>query len=435
MKAKQSLFSHTAATVATGLIIFQIVAGLAIAMNIVFPMAQRSADDLAVLMIFSSRVWQESSPQKRQEIERELNKNHGLKISSVTQSLQETPNNYPYLYFLRIALNKHLLENQHLRLISDANEHFQVEFQQQGTLIHFDFAKSIIGPKPIIALAWTLLAGFLATLLITWILAGRITAPVARLLKAVKRIGQGEKPPKLPETGGSELAELAQAFNQSSQQLQAKRENQTTLLAGISHDLRSPLARMKMVLGVLAEEQSSPMIQKMEGDIAEMDSLIGSQLELARAQEQEAATTTPIKQLLNDLIDGAEAREPGRLTLRISTQCTINVAQVSLRRCLDNLITNALRYSDQAQVEVVCKQYHNAVYISVRDRGPGIPEELMETIFRPFYRVESSRNRSTGGCGLGLAITRQLAETHGWYVAIKARRGGGISAWLIISKM
>ncbi len=434
MKRKYSLFSHTAATVATGLIIFQIVSGLAVAMNIVFPLAQRSANDLAIVLVLSARTWQESSAEKRQDLEQELYKSHGLRISSVTQPLLETPSNYPYLDFLRIALNKSLPENQNLRLISDANEHFQVEFQQQGELIHFDLSKSILGPKPIVALAWTLLAGFLSTLIITWLLAGRITAPIARLLKAVRRIGQGEQPPKLPETGGFELAELAQAFNNSSQQLQARRENQTTLLAGISHDLRSPLARMKMALGVLAEEQSSPMIQRMERDIAEMDSLIDSQLELARAQEQEAAKTTDIKQLLTDVMDGSEAREPGRLTLRIGTQGTINVAQVSLRRCLDNLITNALRYSGEGQVDVVCRQYHNAFCISVRDRGPGIPEDLIENIFRPFFRIESSRNRSTGGCGLGLAITRQLAETHGWHVAIKNRRGGGVSAWLIINR-
>ena len=107
--------------------------------------------------------------------------------------------------------------------------------------------------------------------------------------------------------------------------------------------------------------------------------------------------------LLTDVMDGSEAREPGRLTLRICTQGTINVAQVSLRRCLDNLITNALRYSGQGQVEVVCRQYHNAFYISVRDRGPGIPEDLIENIFRPFFRIESSRNRSTGGCNPWLA--------------------------------
>lgn len=98
------------------------------------------------------------------------------------------------------------------------------------------------------------------------------------------------------------------------------------------------------------------------------------------------------------------------------------------------LIPNALRYSGNEQVEVVCKQYHNVICISVRDRGPGIPKDLIENIFRPFYRIESSRNRSTGGYGLGLAITRQLAETHGWHVAIKNRRGGGVSAWLIINK-
>jgi len=434
VKRKYSLFSHTAATVATGLIIFQIVSGLAIAMNIVFPLAQRSANDLAIILVLSARTWQESSAEKRQNLEQYLYKNHGLKISSVTQPLQEIASHYPYLYFLRKALNKHLANNKSLRLIHDANENFQVEFQQQHELIRFDFSKLALGPRPVIALAWTLFSGFLATLIITWFLAGRITAPIARLVKAVRRMGQGEQPPKLPETGGLELAELAQAFNNSFKQLQARRENQTTLLAGISHDLRSPLARMKMALGVLAEEQSSPMIQRMERDIAEIDLLIGEQLELARAQEKEVAKKTNIKQLLTDLIDAAEAREPGRLKLRLCTQGTINVAQVSLRRCLDNLMTNALRYSGNEQVEVVCKQYHNTTCISVRDRGPGIPKDLIENIFRPFYRIESSRNRSTGGYGLGLAITRQLAETHGWHVAIKNRRGGGVSAWLIINK-
>jgi len=432
MKRKYSLFSRTAATVATGLIIFQLISILAIAMNIVFPLAQRSADDLAALLILSSQTWQASSEQNQQEFALHLLNKHGLKISSTTHPLQENQSNYPYLYFLRTALNSYLPESKHLQLTGNANNNFQVEFLHRGKIIHFDFHKSILGPKPVTALAWTLFAGFLATLIIAGLLARRITAPISRLVKAVRRIGQGEQAAELPETGGSELTELAQAFNQTSQQLHARRENQTVLLAGISHDLRSPLARMKMALGILAEQQSSPMIHKMERDIAEMDALIGSQLELAKAQEQELTKATHINPLLNDLIDGAEAREPGRLTLRTGSQCTINIAQVSLRRCLDNLINNALRYSGQSLVEVTCKQYHSTTYLNVRDRGPGIPEQLIDNIFRPFYRIESSRNRSTGGSGLGLAITRQLAETHGWQVAIKPRRGGGVSAWIII---
>jgi len=125
VKRKYSLFSHTAATVATGLIIFQIVSGLAIAMNIVFPLAQRSADDLAIVLVLSARTWQESSAQKRQDLEQELYKSHGLRISSVTQPLEETRSNYPYLDFLRTALNKYLPENQQLRLISDAMNTFR----------------------------------------------------------------------------------------------------------------------------------------------------------------------------------------------------------------------------------------------------------------------------------------------------------------------
>jgi len=432
MKIKTSLFSRTAVTVAAGLVVFQLVSGIAIALNIIIPLAQRSADDLAIMLVWSARTWHGSSVQQRLEFEQELQTIHGLRVSVVNQPLEESSKTYPYLYFLRIALNKHLPDKQQLRLSADAREHFQVEFQQQGQLIHFDFSNAILGPRPVVALAWTLSAGILATLIITWFLARRITAPVGRLVQAARHIGQGEQPQKLPETGGRELAELAQVFNHTSQQLHARRENQKTLLSGISHDLRSPLARMKMALGLLAEQQSSALVNRMEYDIAEIDTLIGAQLELARAEEQEATEITDIEQLLNDLIDAAEAREPGRLYLRTASRCAISVAPVSLRRCLDNLINNALRYSDQKKVEVICRRFSSAVCISVRDRGPGIAEDQFENVFRPFFRIESSRNRSTGGSGLGLAITRQLAETHGWKVAFKARRGGGLSAWLII---
>jgi two-component system osmolarity sensor histidine kinase EnvZ len=190
---------------------------------------------------------------------------------------------------------------------------------------------------------------------------------------------------------------------------------------------------MKMALGMLTEAFSSPLLIRMERDIAEMDKLIGAQLELARAQEGEKAEKTDVDALLIDLVEAAEAQAPGRLQLRAGGHaCVVMLAPIALRRCIGNLLDNALCYGGEGKIQVVRRRIKGRVFIGVRDHGPGIPPHLAETVFRPFYRVESSRNRTTGGSGLGLAITRQLAETHGWKVALKSRRGGGVCFWLLI---
>jgi two-component system osmolarity sensor histidine kinase EnvZ len=296
-----------------------------------------------------------------------------------------------------------------------------------------EFSKDRITPRPSLALAWIILSGVLATLILAWLLARRVTAPVARLAVAARRITSSGQTTPLPETGCAEFVDLARIFNETARQLQAQRENQTTLLAGVSHDLRSPLARMKMALGMLAEENASPLLFRMERDIAEMDALIGAQLELARAQEGEQPEKTDVDALLEDAVEAAEAQAPGRVQLRAnSTGCMAEIAPVSLRRCIGNLLDNALRYGGEGRIQVVRRRINGRLLIGVRDRGPGIPPHLAEVVFRPFYRLESSRSRITGGSGLGLAITRQLAETQGWKIAIKARRGGGASVWLQI---
>ena len=302
-----------------------------------------------------------------------------------------------------------------------------------GRVLRFSFDKALITPRPSLALAWSAVAGLLVTLILAWLLARRITAPVARLTEAARQIGSGERPPQLPESGEHELAELARIFNQTAAQLAARRENQSTLLAGVSHDLRTPLARLKMALGMLAEERESPLLVRMERDVGEMETLIGAQLELARAQEREAVERIDIDAMLIDLIEATEAQSPGQTRLRASgPACHAAVAPLALRRILGNLLENALRYGGPGRLELVRRCCKGAILIGVRDRGPGIPAALRDAVFRPFFRVDPSRNRSTGGSGLGLAIARQLAETQGWNVALKPRVGGGISAWLAI---
>jgi two-component system osmolarity sensor histidine kinase EnvZ len=432
-KLRSSLFRRTALTVAAGLLVFQIASGAAVFFNLMLPLAHRSSDDLAALLILSARTWVELPVTTRPAFEEELKLSHGMELSEATTPSGDEVGHHPYINLLRASLTARLDPGTALRVTETADGRFHVDIPMAGHVLRFSFAKDLIAPRLSLALVWSVAAGLLVTLVTAWLLARRITAPVARLAEAAHQIGSGERPPRLPESGEHELAELERIFNQTAAQLAARRENQSTLLAGISHDLRTPLARMKMALGMLAEEGTSPLLSRMERDVAEMETLIGAQLELARSQEREAAVATDIDALLNELIEAAEAQSPGQTRLRAdSPNCTAVIAPLALRRIVGNLLDNALRYGGPGRLELVRRHCAGGILIGVRDRGPGIPSDLREAVFRPFFRLDPSRSRATGGSGLGLAIVRQLAETQGWSVAIKPRVGGGASAWLAI---
>lgn len=433
VKTRGSLFRRTALTVAAALLVFQLASGAAMFFNIMMPLAQRSADDLAALLVLSAKTWVELHAATRPAFEAELKRNHGMELSEVSMPAGDDVGHHPYINFLRDALTARLDPGTALHVSESTDGRFHADIPMAHHVLRFSFAKSLIAPRPSYAVAWSVAAGLLITLITAWLLARRITAPVARLAQAAHRIGSGERPPQLPESGEHELAELARIFNQTATQLAARRENQNTLLAGVSHDLRTPLARMKMALGMLAEERTSPLLARMERDVAEMETLIGAQLELARSQEREPATTTDMDALLSELIDAAEAQSPGQTRLRADgPACHAAVAPLALKRIVGNLIDNALRYGRPGRLELVRRRCGRSILIGVRDRGPGIPADQREAVFRPFFRLDPSRNRNTGGSGLGLAIVRQLAETQGWTVAIKPRVGGGVSVWLSI---
>lgn len=433
MKRPKSLFRHTALTVAAGLLVFQLISGAAIFFNLMLPLANRSADDFAALLVLSARTWVELPPVTRPAFEDELRTGHGLDLIEVASPSDDEVGHHPYINFLRSALKSRLKNSDAPRVTERPDGSFHADIPMANHVLRFNFSKDMITPRPSIALAWSLSAGLLVTLMMAWLLARRVTAPILRLAEAARQIGVGERPPQLPEAGEYELAYLARIFNQTAAQLAARRENQSTLLAGISHDLRSPLARLKMALGMLVEERTSPLLTRMEHDIDEMDALIGAQLELARAQEPERLQLINIDTLIIELIEAVQPHSSNIIKFRAHGQpCHIAVAPLALKRILGNFLNNALRYAGQRELMVIRRRCVDSILIGVRDHGPGIPAELREAVFRPFFRLDPSRNRDTGGSGLGLAIARQLSDTQGWRVAIKSRIGGGTSIWLTI---
>lgn len=434
MKARRTLFRRAALTVAAGLAVFQVVAGIAVYTRVLAPLAQRSADDLGAFLVMSARTWAELPPETRPAFAAELAGSHRITLADTPDRHDEEVRHHPYMNLLRDAIARRLEPPEEPRIAELRDGRFHVDIAMGGHALHFTFARDLLPAGPAVALAWIVAAGVLVTLATAWLLARRVTAPVAGLADAARRIGAGEHPARLDESGDRELAELARAFNETAERLAAERANQATLLAGVSHDLRTPLARLKMALGMLAEERDSPFVSRMEGDVAEMDALIGAQLAFARAREREEASEADIDALLAERIAAAEALAPGKVNLRRDGQpCLARVARLAFTRIVANLVGNALAHGGDGRVEIVRRRARGVLFVGVRDRGPGVPAALREAVFRPFYRLEPSRNRATGGSGLGLAIARQLAETHGWRLALKARRGGGTSAWLAIA--
>jgi two-component system osmolarity sensor histidine kinase EnvZ len=193
----------------------------------------------------------------------------------------------------------------------------------------------------------------------------------------------------------------------------------TVLLAGVSHDLRTPLARLRLAVEMLVRKPSPELAAQVEGDVEAMDRLIADVLTLARGFGHEASKQAVVRDLLAELV-GATPGAAGRVEIE-AADITLAVPVGALRRILVNLLENALRYGGGQPVTLRAEATAGGCRIGVLDRGPGIPRAEQEVVFRPFYRLESSRSVSTGGSGLGLAIVRQLAAAQGWEVSLQDR--------------
>ncbi len=428
---RSTLFRSTAITVASALIILQLVIFSASAYYIMLPMAKRSADDLAALMVLSAQTWLELPPQIRPDFELELVEQHNLWLIDSTTSLPDYEHNAVYLILLEQALETRTGKVTRTKVNEFGKTLFWVEFSSGENQISIGFPQDRLGVQSPLALLLIMIATMVLALITAIILARRITRPLQNLAAAARHVGTGSTPGKLAEDGVEELAELAHTFNTMAQQVQALLSNRTTLLAGISHDLRTPLARMRLAVEMLPQDAEPRIIARLNNDIEEMNRLIGEFLAFSRGLEKEAPQQTDLNVLLQELAENVVAEGATVRWLPVQ-QCVRPVGQMALRRIVSNLLGNAARYGVGKEVELKCVCGEDESVISVFDRGPGIPAEEIENIFRPFYRLEHSRSTTTGGSGLGLAIAKQLAEVNGWNIALLPREGGGIEARLVI---
>ena len=425
-----SLSQQNAIRLGLMFVLFEILAALAVVFFLMLPMAHRAASDLAGLIVLSAQTWSELPPETRPAFERELQASHGLFLAAKKPSgAARTSKGGPYLRKFESELTRRAGVAVTLSSEVRAGKIWHwVGIPSGGRLLWAGFSHDRVGPQPLLAGILTLTIGLLLAGIAAWWLARRTVAPLERFELAAAALGRGETPAMLPETGPRELAALAHRFNQLVIQVRELLDARTTLLAGLSHDLRTPLARMRLALEMQERRPDPVWIARLEHDVEEMNTLVRDMLNLARGLGQETTTSVDLTALLHELAE--RSREMGVEVIVRTPKLQLELAPAALRRVLDNYLTNAQRYAGNSEIALKVEINDDVCRIGVLDRGPGIPEDQLETVFRPFHRVESSRNPATGGTGLGLAIVRQLAQANGWRVWLENRQEGGLAAWI-----
>lgn len=251
--------------------------------------------------------------------------------------------------------------------------------------------------------------------------------PLRRLAIAADRFGKGRSFPYSKPEGSTEIRKVAQAFLNMKERLQRQLTQRTEMLAGVSHDLRTPLTRMRLQLAMMPVSSETEGLQK---DVEEMGKMLEGYLTFARGEGLEETCETDINELI---LDATQGRMQLERTVHYTPQVLpmLSVKPQALKRCLMNLINNAARYGHEVWISTSTTP--ESLIICIEDDGPGIPKDKYAEVFQPFFRLDNSRNMATGGVGLGLSIARDIAHTHGGEITLsRSEAHGGLAASLVL---
>jgi two-component system osmolarity sensor histidine kinase EnvZ len=272
-------------------------------------------------------------------------------------------------------------------------------------------------------IAWSV-AGIAIAILATFFIVWRLNRPLADLVRAADRVGGGADPPPVEESGPSEIRAVMSAFNRMQEGLKKSRSDRATFLAGVSHDLRTPLARLRLELEML--DGVEPATRKaMAQDLDDMNAIIDQFMDFMRSEAAEPLSAVNLAELARSCAERA-ARGGARVTCRLEDVPTLMLRPLAMQRAVDNLIGNAAKHAG-GDIEVTLRTDDALVVLSVLDRGPGIPAALVERLKEPFTRSDDARSGSSGA-GLGLAIANRVAALHGGRLDLAPREGGGLEA-------
>jgi two-component system osmolarity sensor histidine kinase EnvZ len=248
--------------------------------------------------------------------------------------------------------------------------------------------------------------------------------PIRRLSEAAERFGKGQDSAGFKPEGATEVRRAAQAFLLMRERINRQIRQRTEMLAGVSHDLRTPLTRMKLQMALMRANG----IEQLQQDVHEMERMVEGYLAFARGEGDEASEYIDLSGLIESIASDARRGGEREISLQLPERCRAEVRPQAMRRCIGNLVGNALRYGNKVAISL--EEVGNNLLVHIDDDGPGIPADKRRDVLRPFVRLEESRNPDTGGVGLGLTIARDVARAHGGDILLNDSPLGGLRATL-----
>lgn len=304
----------------------------------------------------------------------------------------------------------------------------EVRVQLSGGVLNVSLPqRRLFSSTTYIFLIWVFFASTILLIISILFMRNQIR-PIRRLAVAAERFGKGRHVENFKVEGAKEVRQAGQAFLDMKTRLQRQITQRTDMLAGVSHDLRTPLTRLKLQVAMMGD---GPDIYDIKNDINDMEKMIEGYLNFVRGDGREKTALTDIAMMLRDVTISTK-RQGCDVALNLNDiSDSIPLRPTAFKRCLNNILSNAVKYADFVWVTLQ-RTGDNEIYIIIEDNGPGIDSDKFEDVFRPFYRVDSSRNVSTGGVGLGLPITMDIVHTHGGEIWLEKSEHGGLAVHIVL---
>ncbi|HCD26263.1 MAG TPA: two-component sensor histidine kinase [Gammaproteobacteria bacterium] len=413
LRAPASLLGRTNLILAVSASLIVIVSIIALYTFVINPITQRSADDEAALMALSAQTWVELPPSARPYFELELAQNHDLIISEAAQDLPQLVDPSGYISLVHASLIQRL--DSAISLL-DGDELVWLEIPMGGFTLQVGVSAERTDIQPLFVAIIIFGVGAAIVFATSLLIVQRITKPLVKVAKQAERFRGTQEIEPLLEEGPRELVSLTRNFNEMARDISVLLNNRTTLMAGISHDLRTPLTRLRLGLALLPASIDATVIRRFENNLEVMDELISDALRFARGTK-EVATEVDLQAYVKEIVHTFD--HPIEVGFRQPPEMPVRLAANAFARVVANLINNAVKHGERVSVSVFADR------LVVADDGPGIPEDFRQQVFQPFFRIDQSRNPVTGGSGLGLAIVKQLCDAHGWQISIESSPDGG----------
>ena len=394
------------------------------------PRAKQTAEQIVSLVTITRAALAHSAPELRRELLFDLASNEGIRIYPLEPSDRIDPitDGDDFMQSIFPVIQQKMGEDTIISPKVNDMPGFWISFQLEEDDVYWlrldnGRLKGISGLRwlgwgGVVLLLSLLGAGFISRLL---------NEPLARLAYAARSMANGKSPGPLPEKGVTEIREANHSFNQMVKDLERVDSDRTEILAGISHDLRTPLTRMRLELEMSSLSEESK--EGMQSDLVQMDAIVGQFLDYARLNSPANTETVDVSSLAQALVEDAGRHPDMTIEADIEEGLQITASGIDIRRLINNILTNIDRYGRSedgfARVDVVCRRQGDGVLIEIADHGQGVPEESFERMLRPFTRMDDARGQANGS-GLGLAIVSRIAKRYRGRVQLANVKGGGL---------